>query len=187
MPYENWVEARILRPLGMKDTTFTPNPEQASRMVRPYSSDDGPLRLAKDGYSKQLQFPWNEKVYPTAAAGLFSTPSDMVNFSQMIAAHGEWHGRQIISRRTFDTVFAMKQTPAWIDQPYCVGAWLYGDWMGHEGAMRTDQRANLRTGDVRLFFIQTENKAGSAFFSLKKEWNSACDAAQGTLPFNPRN
>ena len=180
MPYENWLEARILGPLGMKDTTFVPSPEQASRMVRAYTSDDGQLRLASDGYSKQLVFPWTEKVYPAASAGLFSTPADMARFSQMLAAHGEWQGRQIISRRTFDSIFAAKQTPPGIEQPYCVGAWLYGDWIGHEGAMRTDQRANLRTADVRLFFIQTENKAGSAFFSLKKAWHCAVDAVQGT-------
>ncbi|MBQ3748315.1 MAG: hypothetical protein II863_13005, partial [Kiritimatiellae bacterium] len=67
------------------------------------------------------------------------------------------------------------------------GSWLYDDWLGHEGAMRTDQRANLKTGHSRLFFIQTENRGGSAFFSLKKKWNAACDAVQGTPPFNPKN
>ena len=187
MPYENWLEARILGPLGMRDTTFTPSPEQVSRMVRAYTSDDGKLRPATDLCSGQLVFPWAEKVYPAASAGLFSTPADMVRFSQMLAAHGTWRGRQIISRRTFDTVFARKQTPAGIVQPYCVGAWLYDDWLGHEGAMRTDQRANLREGLCRVFFIQTENRAGPAFFSLKKEWNAACDLMQGTPPFNPKN
>lgn len=185
MPYENWLRARVLGPLGMNDTTFTPSPEQVSRMVRAYTSDDRPLRPASDTCSKQLEFPWTAKVFPAASAGLFSTPADMMRFSQMLAGHGEWHGRQIISRRTFDSVFAVKQTPDCIKQPYCVGAWLYDDWLGHEGAMRTDQRANLKEGMCRLFFIQTENKAGPAFFALKKEWNAVCDAVQGTPPFNP--
>ena len=116
------------------------------------------------------------------SAGLYSTPADMIRFSQMLAHHGEWKGRRIVSRKTFDEVWAVKQTPANIKQPYTVGAWLYGDWFGHEGAMRTDQRANLRTGDVRIFFIQTENKAGSAFFQLKKDWHAAADKIQGTPP-----
>ena len=185
MPYENWLRARVLVPLGMNDTTFTPGPEQVSRLVKAYTSDDRPLRPASDKCSKQLEFPWTAKVYPAASAGLFSTPADMIRFSQMLAGHGEWRGRQIISRRTFDSVFAVKQTPDSIEQPYCVGAWLYDDWLGHEGAMRTDQRANLKEGVCRLFFIQTENKAGPAFFALKREWNAACDAVQGTPPFNP--
>jgi hypothetical protein len=46
--------------------------------------------------------------------------------------------------------------------------------------MRTDQRANLKTGQSRLFFIQTENKAGADFFALKKAWHNACDILQGT-------
>ena len=185
MPYERWMQERILGPLGMKDTTYTPDAGQISRMVKAYTSDDKPLRLASDRCAGQLVFPWGKKVYPCAAAGLFSTPADMIRFSQMLAHHGEWNGRRIISRKTFDEVFAVKQTPQGIEQPYCVGSWIYDDWFGHEGAMRTDQRANLKTGHSRVFFIQTENKAGSAFFDLKKEWNAVCDAVQGTPPFNP--
>ena len=112
--------------------------------------------------------------------GLFSTPQDIVKFSQMLAHHGEWKGKRLISRKTFDEIFAVKQTPAAITNPYTCGSWLYGDWFGHEGAMRTDQRANLRTGHSRVFFIQTENKAGSAFFALKADWHVEADKIQGT-------
>ena len=65
-------------------------------------------------------------------------------------------------------------------EPYSVGAWIWGDWIGHEGAMRTDQRANLKTGQSRVFFIQTENKAGPAFFQLKAVWQHTCDRLQKT-------
>ena len=92
------------------------------------------------------------------------------------------HGKRIISRETFNRIFAVKQTPAQVPNTYCVGSWLYGDWFGHEGAMRTDQRANLRTGQCRVFFIQTENAAGKAFFELKRDWHKACDEVQGTPP-----
>jgi CubicO group peptidase (beta-lactamase class C family) len=187
MPYEKWLKERVLDPLGMGDTTFSPTAEQASRIVRAYTTDDGPLRLGSDWCTPQLVFPWEAKVFPCAAGGLFSTPADMMRFSQMLAHHGTWKGRKIISRETFDKVFAVKQTPPCIAEPYCVGSWLYDDWLGHEGAMRTDQRANLKTGHSRLFFIQTENRGGPAFFSLKKKWNAACDAVQGTPPFNPKN
>ena len=187
VPYEKWLHRKILEPLGMKDTTFTPNSNQIARLVKAYTSDDKPLRPAADRCTPQLVFPWKKKVYPCAAGGLFSTPQDMVRFSQMLAHHGEWKGRTVITRKTFDTVFSVKQTPEGIAQPYCVGGWLYGDWFGHEGAMRTDQRANLKTGHCRVFFIQTENKAGPAFFALKKAWNAACDEVQGTPPFNPEH
>ncbi len=187
MPYEKWLHRRILDPLGMRDTTFTPNSNQLTRLVKAYTSDGKGLRPASDRCTQQLEFPWKRKVYPCAAGGLFSTPQDMVRFSQMLAHHGKWRGRTIITRRTFDTMFAVKQTPPGLKQSYCVGSWLYDDWFGHEGAMRTDQRANLKTGHCRVFFIQTENKAGPAFFALKKAWNAACDEVQGTPPFNPAN
>jgi hypothetical protein len=86
----------------------------------------------------------------------------------------------MISRKTFDNVFSVKQTPSSIKEPYTVGAWIWGDWIGHEGAMRTDQRANIKTGHSRVFFIQTENAAGRAFFQLKNEWHRACDIVQKT-------
>ena len=179
-PYEVYLKERILDPLDMKDTTFNPTPEQVKRLVRAYSSDDRPLRPAADGFAEQLRFPKRHRVYPVPGGGLFSTPRDMVRFSQMLAHHGEWKGRRLISRKTFDEIFVVKQTPRGILNPYTCGSWLYGDWFGHEGAMRTDQRANLRTGQSRVFFIQTENKAGAAFFQLKKEWHEVADQIQGT-------
>ena len=112
----------------------------------------------------------------------------MIRFSQMLAHHGERDGVRIVSRRTFDEIWAKKQTPPGIAESYTVGSWLYGDWFGHEGAMRTDQRANLRTGHSRVFFIQTENKAGKAFFDAKRDWHKACDAYQGmNVPFSANN
>lgn len=180
IPYAHYLQEKILNPLGMKDTTFWPDEDQRKRIVKAYTSDAFPFRPADDRCVPQLTFPKMKPIYPAASGGLFSTPADMIRFSQMLAHHGEWKGRRIISRRTFDDCLGTKQTPEGIPMPYSVGAWIWGDWLGHEGAMRTDERANLRTGHSRVFFIQTENKAGSAFFQLKAEWNAACDAVQGT-------
>ena len=182
MAFEQYLQEKVLDPLGMKDTTFWPNEKQVARMVKAYTSDDKQLRPANDGCVPQIVFPKKKKIYPSASGGLFSTPRDMIRFSQMLANHGEWQGKRIISRETFDRIFAVKQTPAQVPNTYCVGSWLYGDWFGHEGAMRTDQRANLRTGQCRVFFIQTENAAGKAFFELKRDWHKACDEVQGTSP-----
>lgn len=183
--FEGYLKKRILDPLGMRDTTFAPNADQVARLVRAYTTTGGPFRVARDACTVHLQFPRKGPIFPSAGGGLFSTPADMIRFSQMLAHHGEWNGRRLISRRTFDGVFARIQTGPHITRPYTVGSWLYGDWFGHEGAMRTDQRANLRTGHSRVFFIQTENRAGRAFFSAKADWNRACDAFQGMdVPFS---
>ena len=180
--FENYLKRKILDPLGMVDTTFNPTQKQIERLVTAYSSDKAPVRLAQDRRTAHLVFPKARPLCPTPGGGLFSTPSDMIKFSQMLAHHGEYMGVQIISRKTFDEIFAVVQVPEKLakKKPYTVGSWLYGDWFGHEGAMRTDQRANLKTGHSRLFFIQTENKAGPDFFALKNAWHKACDIMQNT-------
>lgn len=179
-PYEKYLQRKVLDPLGMKDTTFWPNEEQQRRLVKAYTSDEYRLRPGKDVCTPQLDFPKTNRVYAAASGGLFSTPADMIRFSQMLAHHGTWKGKTIVSQKTFDGIFAIKQTAANVLEPYTVGAWIWGDWIGHEGAMRTDQRANLKTGHSRLFFINTENAAGPAFFQLKAVWQFVCDRIQGT-------
>lgn len=179
-PFETYLKEKVLDPLGMVDTTFWPNEEQLSRLVKAYTSNAYAFRPGNDGCTPQLEFPKKAKIHPAASGGLFSTPADMIRFSQMLAHHGEWKDRRIVSRATFDRSIAVKQTPSGIREPYTVGAWIWGDWLGHEGAMRTDERANLKTGHSRVFFIQTENKAGPAFFQLKAVWQDTCDRLQGT-------
>ena len=180
--FEDYLKRKILDPLEMKDTTFSPNASQLKRLVSAYTSNGKPLRPASDRCARQLVFPKERPLSPAPGGGLFSTPADVIRFSQMLAHHGERKGVRVISRKTFDEVFAVVQVPGELGgkNPYTVGAWVYGDWFGHEGAMRTDQRANLKTGQSRLFFIQTENKAGADFFALKKAWHNACDILQGT-------
>ena len=188
VPFERFLRENVLDPLGMDDTRFEPTDGMIARMAKPYTTEGGPFRPGVDACCAQLVFPVDHKVYPAPAGGLFSTARDMIRFSQMLAHHGERAGVRIVSRKTFDEIWAKKQTPDGIEQPYTVGCWLYGDWLGHEGAMRTDQRANLKTGHSRVFFIQTENKAGKAFFEAKRLWNEACDRAQGMdVPFKAGN
>ena len=181
-PFEKYLQRKVLDPLGMTDTTFWPMAEQQKRLVRAYTSTAYPFVPADDVCTPQLEFPKTARIYPAASGGLFSTAADMVRFSQMLAHHGEWKGVTIVSRATFDGIFAVKQTGADVKEPYSTGAWIWGDWIGHEGAMRTDQRANLKTGHSRVFFIQTENKAGKGFFQLKDAWQSTADRLQGTPP-----
>ena len=180
--FEDYLKRKILDPLEMTDTTFSPNASQLKRLVSAYTSNGKPLRPASDRCARQLVFPKERPLSPAPGGGLFSTPADVIRFSQMLAHHGERKGVRIISRKTFDEVFAVVQVPGELgrENPYSVGAWIYGDWFGHEGAMRTDQRANLKTGQSRLFFIQTENKAGDDFFALKRAWHAACDKLQNT-------
>jgi CubicO group peptidase (beta-lactamase class C family) len=77
-PYEKFVEDRILRPLGMKDTFFYPPEEKWSRIAMLYARDGG--HLVKAGPDTQGGDPWNYRKgarYPCPECGLFSTAADL--------------------------------------------------------------------------------------------------------------
>ena len=88
MPYERFLRENVLDPLGMDDTRFEPTADMIARMAKPYTTKGGPFAPGNDRCCRQLVFPVGHKVYPAPAAGLFSTPRDMVRFSQMLAHHG---------------------------------------------------------------------------------------------------
>lgn len=177
MKYEEFLQKRIFDPLGMVDTTFWPNAEQQKRLAKCYNGDGNPVQ---DAHHPWLTFPQQEVVHADAAGGLYSTPQDFIKFSQMLAHHGEYKGRRLINQKTFDEILCVKQTPDGIHEPYTVGNWIFDAWLGHEGALRTDARANVQTGCSRLYFVQTT--AGPAFAESKKKWHETADRLQKTEP-----
>jgi CubicO group peptidase (beta-lactamase class C family) len=97
MPYEVFMEKRLLAPLGMKDTTFWPNEEQLKRLAKSYRANkDNGLEMLTVG---QLQYPLNDsRRQPMPAGGYFSTTADVVAFGQMVLRGGKTaDGKQLIS------------------------------------------------------------------------------------------
>ncbi len=65
-PYPQLFEEQITRPLGMKDTTFTPSPDQCKRLM-----------VAEKGAS-----PCNNTLAAIGSGGVYSTPGDMMRWMQ---------------------------------------------------------------------------------------------------------
>ncbi len=65
-PYPQLFEEQITRPLGMKDTTFTPSPDQCQRLMIP-----------EKGAS-----PCNNTLAAIGSGGVYSTPGDMMRWMQ---------------------------------------------------------------------------------------------------------
>lgn len=65
-PYSQLFEEQITRPLGMKDTTFTPSPDQCKRLM-----------VAEKGAS-----PCNNTLAAIGSGGVYSTPGDMMRWMQ---------------------------------------------------------------------------------------------------------
>lgn len=65
-PYPALLKEKITRPLGMKDTTFTPSPDQCARLIIPAKSPS----------------PCNNALAAIGSGGLYSTPDDMGRWMQ---------------------------------------------------------------------------------------------------------
>ncbi|ELY6201776.1 D-alanyl-D-alanine-carboxypeptidase/endopeptidase AmpH [Cronobacter malonaticus] len=75
-PYTQLFEEQITRPLGMKDTTFTPSPDQCKRLM-----------VAEKGAS-----PCNNTLAAIGSGGVYSTPDDMMRWMQQFLA-SDFHRR----------------------------------------------------------------------------------------------
>ncbi len=102
MSYQEYLKVNIFDKLGMKDTTFSPSPEQWNRMVSIFGR-------TKDGKG------FNEKsvpgcvfgtipvTYPLAGGGLASTAEDYMKFAEMLLNFGKAaDGTQIVSEKMIE-------------------------------------------------------------------------------------
>lgn len=174
MKYEDFLERRIFRPLGMIETTFFPTEDQVRRMARCFSGE-APLAdvTAADPFARQLEFPVAGKICACPSAGLYSTAHDFVRFTQMLAGRGAREGVRILSEKTFMETIARKQTPESIATAYSLGNRIEGDWIGHSGTLKCDQRANIRTGEAKLFFTAVSVAGGAGAVRAKAAWETA--------------
>ncbi|HEV3438944.1 MAG TPA: serine hydrolase domain-containing protein [Gemmata sp.] len=98
MPYEEFLEKRLIAPLGMKDTTFWPNEEQVKRLAKSYRPNKENNGLTEMPIG-QLQYPLTDrKRQPMPAGGLFATAADVAAFCQMVLSGGTTaDGKRILS------------------------------------------------------------------------------------------
>jgi CubicO group peptidase (beta-lactamase class C family) len=98
LSYEDFMRTRLFEPLGMKDTTFWPNQDQARRVARSYkpnASKDGLQVIQVD----QLTYPLTDdkRRHGFPAGGLFSTAEDVATFCRMILKGGTYEGKRYLS------------------------------------------------------------------------------------------
>jgi CubicO group peptidase (beta-lactamase class C family) len=98
MPYEDFMQARLFDPLGMKDTTFWPTDSQERRIAKSYkpnASHDG----SEEVPVTQLTYPLTDRTkrHPYPAGGLYSTAADVAAFGRMILNGGVHDGKRLLS------------------------------------------------------------------------------------------
>jgi CubicO group peptidase (beta-lactamase class C family) len=111
MPFDEFLEQRIFKPLAMKDTYFFLPPEKVSRIAAGYSYDDQKgLHQILDhevpvlnGMPYSADYPYNgPKTFFSGGAGLNSTAEDYYRFCQMMLNNGELNGMRILSRKSVE-------------------------------------------------------------------------------------
>ncbi|EOC0265550.1 D-alanyl-D-alanine-carboxypeptidase/endopeptidase AmpH [Cronobacter dublinensis] len=91
-PYTQLFEEQITRPLGMKDTTFTPSPDQCKRLM-----------VAEKGAS-----PCNNTLAAIGSGGVYSTPDDMMRWMQQFLA-SDFHRRSAQANRMQTLIYQRTQ------------------------------------------------------------------------------
>lgn len=100
-PLDVFFQERIFAPLEMFDTGFWVPREKAGRLVRMYAPQpNGGLGLSQEmDFDRTVRPP-----VPSGGGGLLSTAADYLNFAQMLLQRGEFKGRRLLSRKTFEVL-----------------------------------------------------------------------------------
>jgi len=111
MPYDQFLEQRIFKPLGMKDTYFYLPDDKVSRLAAAYTyyPDKGlqPFPSGKvikeDNFSYSSDYPYRgPRTYFSGGGGLCSTAEDYYRFCQMMLNGGQLDGTQVLSRKSVE-------------------------------------------------------------------------------------
>jgi len=161
MPYEEFMDKRLFKPLGMKDTTFWPTEEQVGRLAKSYKGNADKTGL-EEMPIEQLTYPLTDrKRGPCPAGGLFSTAADVTRFGRMVLGGGEFQGKRYLSEAAVRTMTSTQtgnlpntnyglgwQTTAKADEKAVIPGGC-----GHGGAYSTNLWIDPQAGRVTVLMI----------------------------------
>ena len=108
-PYEKFIDERILKPLGMRDSFYFPDQTRIPRIAMLYRDDQGKLVLpGADVLGGDPTLYRKGAKYPAPEYGLYSTATDLAAFYQMILNGGTYRGKRILSRSTVDAMTTLQ-------------------------------------------------------------------------------
>jgi CubicO group peptidase (beta-lactamase class C family) len=154
MPYEKFMDERLFKPLGMRDTTFWPSASQVKRLAKSYAPNKEKNGLEETTVT-QLRYPLSDRRsrYPMPAGGLFSTASDTAKFCQLILNGGSFNGRRLLSEESVKQLTS-KQTGPDLKDGYGLGFSTGPGWCGHGGAYATNMTIDRQHGLILIWMVQ---------------------------------
>ncbi|MDX1950783.1 MAG: serine hydrolase domain-containing protein [Verrucomicrobiota bacterium] len=190
--FEDFMDQRIFKPLGMKDTTFWPGKQQVKRVAKSYKVaqegkglEETPVFLVSGDLSDRTRTPF-------PAGGLYSTAGDIVKFYQMMLNRGEFKGKQLLSQKaveemtrtqTGDLKTGFTNGMSWgfgfqvVKNPIGVTEMLSPGTFGHGGAYATQSWADPKKGIIYVMMIQRAGFPNGDDSIVRKEFQKAAAAA----------
>ncbi|MHB1456011.1 MAG: serine hydrolase domain-containing protein [Armatimonadota bacterium] len=178
MSYEEFMQKRLLTPLGMTDTTFNPTKQQIQRLAKCYQPNEDKSGMTE--IPTPLLDP-TDKRSRTAnpAGGLFSTAKDVLLFCQMMLNGGIHNGKRLISEASIKQM-STTQTGELFGTGVIEGGYGLGlvtttkdhgtplstGAYGHSGAYRTDMWIDPKTRLITILMIQRGNLDDSSIFTI---------------------
>lgn len=186
--FPDFLDKRLFRPLGMKDTGFYPDAGRLARLAVSYDRKGGgglqPVKLVFLG-GRDLSDP---KRYPRANGGLFSTAGDYARFCRMILRGGELDGRRYLSTQSVKLMTTVQSgaletgfTPGngwglgWcvIREPQGVSAALSPGTFGHGGMFGTQAWIDPVRKRFHILLIQRAGLANSDGSDIRRVFHEA--------------
>ncbi len=162
IPYERFIQQRLLDPLGMTDTTFWPSKAQLARLATSYRGDPKTHTLTP-GQIPGRQYPFDDHVrrYPSPSGGLFSTAADVAKFGQLLLNKGVFNGHRILSEKAVAEM-PRRHSPPGVRASYglCLSLGRDGSF-GHSGFYGTQVTVWPREKRVTVYMVQRIAKYGA--------------------------
>jgi CubicO group peptidase (beta-lactamase class C family) len=154
MSYEDFLDKRLFKPLGMKETTSWPSAQQLKRLVKSYKPNADKTDL-EETIITQLRYPLDDHQhrYPMPAGGFFSTAADVARFCQMILNKGEFNGKRLLSPEAVKQLTS-RQTAPEIKTSYGLGWQVTPDGPAHGGAYATNMSIYPERGLITVWLVQ---------------------------------
>lgn len=147
MKFEQFVEERITRPLGMNDTGYDLPEAKRSRLATIYVPDkQGTLTVLPEDQMAGV-FPEPGRGFAAGGAGMFSTIGDYARFGQMLLNGGELDGVRILGRKTVELMMANHLNH--LARPTIGGDDAFGFGLG--GRVRIDMAKGNAPGSLGQF------------------------------------
>ena len=174
MPYAEFLNTRLFKPLGMKDTTFRPTKAQILRLAKSYKPNADKTDLEETTIT-QLHYPLDDRArQPMPAGGLFSTAVDLAHFCRMILNNGTYKGKRYLSEEAVKQMTG-KQTGDALPDGYGLGWATGGGNFGHGGAYSTNMNIDTNRGLITIWMVQhagfptNGDQSGGAFRKAAEE------------------